>query len=135
MASKRKGITSDAHRIAAARRRAAVLELRKGGATFEQIGQELGYANRSGAYQAFQKALRDIPKAAAEEMRAVEQERLDAMHLAVWQRALRGDSTAIAQVLDIMKTWARLFGLNVATDGVLEVVVQKAFVGVPIEEL
>jgi len=135
MASKRKGITSDVHRIAAARRRAAVLELRKGGATFEQIGQQLGYANRSGAYQAFQQAIRDIPKEAADEMRAVEQERLNAMHLAVWNRALRGDVQAIGTVLGIMQARARLFGLFIETQSTPPLVVQKGFLGIPIEEL
>lgn len=135
MASKRRGITSDAHRIAAARRRAAVLELRKGGATFEEIGRRLGYANRSGAYQAFQKALRDIPKAAAEEMRAVEQERLDAMHTAIWERALRGDAQAIDTVLGIMQARARLFGLNINVQSTPTGAVQKAFLAIPIQEL
>lgn len=134
MGRKHQGCTSDARRVAAAERRARVLALRKTGATYRDIALAEGMSP-GGAFKAVQQAIRDIPKEAAEEMRAIEEQRLDNMHTAIWERALRGDAQAIDTVLRIMQARARLFGLNKEAEGTLAPVAQKAFLAIPIEEL
>jgi len=134
MAGKHKGATNDARRVAAAERRARLLALRKTGATYRDIAQAEGISP-GGAFKAVQQAIRDIPKEAAEEMRAIEEQRLDNMHAAIWNRALRGDTQAIGTVLSIMQARARLFGLNMESYVVPPVTVQKAFLSIDLEEL
>ena len=86
MTRKRKGATGDAHRVTAARRRAAVLERRMAGQTFEEIAAALGYSNRSGAYRAFQRAVAEVTAERAAEMRSLEGARMDAALVGIWNR-------------------------------------------------
>ena len=80
---------SDAKALALAERRQRVMALRRGGASFPQIGRDLGI-NQATAYRDFQRALKDIPKEAATEALAVELQRLDVMFSAIWPRAYGG---------------------------------------------
>ena len=50
--------------------------------------------------------------AAADEFRALEQVRLDALQFALWARAEQGDLVAVDCVLKIMERRARLLGLD-----------------------
>ncbi len=88
------------------------LELRKAGATFDQIAKALGYANAGGAYKVVQAGLRAVVQQPADEVRQLEVERLDAMLRALWPDAMAGKWLAIDRCLGIMDRRARLLGLD-----------------------
>lgn len=83
-------------------RRARALELHLAGATYDTIAQAVGYASRSGAYQAVQEALTraDASPVLAENVQA-ELARLNAMLTGLWPKARRGDLQAVDRVLKI----------------------------------
>jgi len=92
------------------------LALRKAGATYDQIAEKTGLA-REGARLAVSRALKGLAAAtteAAEEVRQLELDRLDAMLLGLWQKAQRGDAQAIDRVLRIQERRAKYLGLDVA---------------------
>jgi hypothetical protein len=90
-----------------------VLELRRAGATFDDIAVRLGFANKSGAWQAYKRALdRTLVDAGADELRAIEADRLDRLQQRVWVLALGGDLPAVNVMLRIMERRARLLGLD-----------------------
>lgn len=63
--------------------------LRRAGVTYEQIAEQLGYKDASGARYAFLRGLRRIaPPDTVEEARALELDRLDRLHMAWWPRAV-----------------------------------------------
>jgi hypothetical protein len=96
-----------------AARWARALELRKAGASFQQIADQLGYAGPSGAYQAVMSALDATLREPGESVRTLELERLDRMTLGLWQGAIAGEYQAVDRVLKIMDRRARLLGLDV----------------------
>lgn len=57
------------------------LELRRHGLGYDQIAVQMGWRNRSSAYDAVQRALADSAYEAAEEVRAIEAARLDDLTL------------------------------------------------------
>lgn len=91
------------------------LELRKAGATFDQIAQRLGYANAGGAYKIVQAGLRATIQQPADEVRQLEVERLDAMFRVLYQKVLAGEKDAprAAEVaMQVMRRRADLLGLD-----------------------
>jgi hypothetical protein len=88
-----------------------VLELRKAGATFRAIGQQVGF-NDSRAHAFYKRAMRGIIVDDVEDIRALETERLDAMLLVCWAKACEGDLGAVDRVLRVMERRARLLGLD-----------------------
>lgn len=106
------------------------LELRKGGATFEQIAQALGYADRSNAHKAVRRAMRETIQEPADEVRRVEVERLDVLLKALWPKALStGDkqqARAVEQCLSIMARRSALLGLDAPSRRVVEIVTEDA---------
>ena len=93
-------------------REVKVLELRRAGLTWQRIAEEVGYADHSGAYAAYKRAMKRVLQQPAEELRNAELDRLDRLQLAVWQKAMRGESNAINSILRIMERRARLLGLD-----------------------
>jgi hypothetical protein len=102
-------------RLSAHDRRLEVLRLRKAGKDFREIAAEVGYAGPSGAYQAFEAAMRETLREPADQVRALELERLDAMLRAVWPSALEGELRSIETVLRLMDRRARYLGLDAPT--------------------
>ncbi len=104
----------------AAWRRARAVELAVEGHTYEEIARDVGYANRGTAYRVVQQALGQRVEDGVDELRRLEQERLDALQAGVWERALAGDPTAVRAALRIIESRCRLLGLQVgdrALDG------------------
>lgn len=99
-------------RAVAAAKRVRVVEAVAGGATYEQAARQAGYANRSGAYKAFWKAIDGQEVDAVEDHRALELARLDALQVAFWERAMTGDVKAADMVLRIIQQRSRLLGLD-----------------------
>lgn len=98
--------------VADAERRAKAISLRKAGATFEQIAQQVGYSDKSAAYNAVQVALQHLEREPAEELLTLELARLDDMQLALASRVRGGDEKAIMAALAVMDRRARYLGLN-----------------------
>lgn len=94
-----------------------VMEMVVGGYTFRRIAEILGYADGSSAHRAYKRGLQKTIRPAADEVRALEEERLD--HLTrVWlPKALGLDGNApnrqAAEVmLKVMDRRARMFGVD-----------------------
>ncbi len=93
------------------------LDMRKSGATYDQIGAALGITTQ-GAYKAIIRSLRRLNEKNAEdssELRRLEVERLDKMLAAIWNMVIIGDQGAIDRALKISERRARLFGLDAPT--------------------
>ena len=101
----------DGRKIDKAERRRKALELRKAGATYEQIGQQLG-CNRGNAHKDVTEAIQDIYREPAEAVLQLEIGRLDVMLLGVWSKAKAGDCQAIDRVLRIQERRAAYLGLD-----------------------
>ncbi|EWS99639.1 hypothetical protein N865_21725 [Intrasporangium oryzae NRRL B-24470] len=99
----------------AAARRARAVELRTQGWTYQQIADELGYANRGAVYQAVSKALQGRTHEAVDSLRDLETARLDALQHGVWDRAMNGDVEAARAALRIIVARCRLLGLDAAS--------------------
>jgi hypothetical protein len=99
-------------RAQTAYRRTRVVELVADGANYDKAAREVGYANRSGAFKAFWKALGEREAEAVDTHRALELTRLDALQRAVWEQAESGDVRALEAVLKIMDRRAKLLGLD-----------------------
>ena len=91
------------------------IELRRAGASFDQIARQLGYANKSVAYNAVSRALKRTMASMsldADAYRQLTMDRLDAMLLGVWRSATQGDVQAISAVLRIEERRANMLGLD-----------------------
>jgi len=106
---------SSPRRIQAKERQRQALELRKAGATYEDIASKLRYASATGAHKAVVRAMQAIIEEPAQEVRKIEIERLDRMLLSVWGQVRDGNLGAIDRVLRIMERRARLLGLDAPT--------------------
>jgi hypothetical protein len=116
-------------RLSVADKRRKALELRKAGASFDSIAQELGFANKGGAYKAVMAALDSTVREPANEVRKLELERLDRLFLVVWPRALAGDTKALDRCLQIMRQRGSLEGLNIDKLALTDPTGEKEFSG------
>jgi len=99
-----------------------VLKYRKGGLTFDQIAQKLGYAHESGARMAFKRAIeRTRDDALNAEMRELHRQRLEVALQAIWPDVTAGDLEAIKVMLKILERDAKLYGLDSPVKTELEV--------------
>lgn len=91
------------------------MELRKAGASYDQIARQMGYAQKSGAHHAVMRALKAALQArdeSAAEMREMEAQRINAYLLGIYQKATHGDPRAIEVALKLSERMAALFGLD-----------------------
>src|SRR5579863_52589 len=88
-----------------------VLALRTQGWTLKQIGEQEGVSNVR-IHQLIVIALAQLVSEPGEEMRRLEQARLDDLQTAMWERAMNGDYAAIDRCLAIMERRAKLMGLD-----------------------
>jgi hypothetical protein len=84
------------------------------GASFEDIAESLGYANRAGAHKAVMTAIESTLPVPAAQVRELELKRLDRLWLGVWDAATKGDFQAVDACLKIMKRRADFEGLDKA---------------------
>ena len=80
-------------------RAAVAVELRMAGADYDEIARELGFAGRSGAWTAVQRALRQRSASAVDRYRMVRYAELEDIHRRWWPAALAGDLSAMGRVL------------------------------------
>lgn len=102
-----------------------VLNLRRGGLTFDLIAQRVGYGNPSSAAQAYRRALKRIVYEEVESVRKVESDRLDLAQSAIWQGVTQGDIPSINTLLRIMQRRAALLGLDMPVKVQQEVTVHN----------
>jgi DNA-binding CsgD family transcriptional regulator len=105
--------------ITAAERQRRALELRKGGASLRAIGDALGcsYETARGDIAAALADLAAETRAEAEQLRALEVERLNAVMLGHWRAATTGgDADAARIVLRCIEQRVKLLGLAVQPD-------------------
>ena len=109
-------------------RRNFVLDLRKSGATYRQIAdaaiKRFGADDLPNGYDAryaYQDVARELDKLKAvvgdlaEDVRELEIQRLDALLLALWPQASKGNQGAVDRVLRIMERRSKLLGLDAPT--------------------
>jgi hypothetical protein len=125
--------------LSTAQRDAEAARLRTRHYTYEQIAEQLGFADRGHAYKAVERALKSITREPAEELRALELQRLDRLARAAEEvlerrhvhvsggNIVRDDETgesleddgptlqAIDRLLKIQARRAALLGLDSAT--------------------
>jgi hypothetical protein len=91
-------------------RAAVAVELRLAGADYDEIAQELGFANRSGAWKAVQRALRQRSATAVDRYRMTRYAELEDVHRRWWPSAVAGDLAAINRVLAASSERSTLVG-------------------------
>lgn len=111
-----KGQTSPT-RIRSSQRQAQALELRKAGATYQAIADQLGYASAGSARESVKSALDKAIREPAEELREMELERLDQLLLVHWPKAMAGDNVSFNNVMRLQNRIAELAGYDRATKG------------------
>ena len=99
-------------RVKATEKQRQALELRKAGASYDEIARKIGYSSKSGAYKSVTSALSKMLKEPAEELRTLEMARLDRLLVGVWSAATQGNQGAIDRVLRILERRAKLLGLD-----------------------
>ncbi len=98
------------HALAAARR-ARAIELISQGLPYEQVADELGYANKGTVHRLVHQALARETSRAAQQLQRVEAARLDALQVAIWDQATSGDVNAARAATRILLARCRLLGL------------------------
>jgi hypothetical protein len=93
-------------------REVKVLELRRAGLTWQRISEETGYADASGAYLAYKRAIKRTQQQPADELREQELDRIDRLQLALWPKAMKGDNASVNTIVRLMERRARLLGLD-----------------------
>lgn len=99
-------------RILAVTRQAQAVAMKAAGETYETIRLQLGYANRSGARKAVVTALNKQIAGPVDELRAVENQRLNAMYEGIKDKAEKGNIDAVHAGARLVEVSARLNGLN-----------------------
>ena len=98
----------------AAERRHRALDLRIAGATYRQIGQQLGVSYQT-AYRDVDESLSELAelqRGKAEKLREIELERLEKMTLGLWPKVRHGDEKAVRALVSVMDRRAKLLGLD-----------------------
>ena len=88
------------------------LELRVKGYSFQEIADELGYADSRMAHNVVRDELEAAGVESVEEMRQIEGLRLERVIRAIWPQVLREDLEAIKTVSQIVRLKTGLFGLD-----------------------
>lgn len=98
--------------IIAQERSLKALELRKAGATYENIAQMLGYSSKSTAFTAVNRLMQGTKREASKEAFEIEMRRLDDLFMTLWPLARQGELGAIDRCLRIMESRRKMMGLD-----------------------
>lgn len=94
------------------------LEMALAGASYDKIAQECGWKNRSSAFRAVERAMKDWAPVDNDDVRTLRERelaRLDRLQSAHWMRALQGDSRSTELCLRISDRRSKLLGLDMPT--------------------
>jgi len=89
-----------------------VLNFRRAGYTWQAIAEKTGYADHTGAYAAYKRAIQRTMQQPADELREQELDRIDRLQLAAWPQAMKGDVRSILAIARLMERRAKLLGLD-----------------------
>jgi AraC-like DNA-binding protein len=98
-----------------------VVKLRTNGKTFQEIADQLDYADPSGAYLAWQRAISRYPSEAVDEHRKIHLARLEALIGILWPKIEAGDLAAVQPFLAAMKREAEMLGIDAPKESKVEV--------------
>ena len=109
-------------------RRERAVRLALDGHSYDHIANELGYANRSGAWKAVNGALRARTSEAVDEYRELEIARLEALMASCFPKTVKGDLRAAEMCLKVIGAEVKLLGLDTldASDTKVESIVISA---------
>jgi len=102
-----------------------VVKLRRGGLTWDLIGERLS-VHPTTAQKAYERALARVVKDDVIAIRHIETERLDLAQSAIWGKVLQGDNASIQSLMRIMERRAKLLGLDQPTRIQAEVITYDA---------
>ena len=112
--------------IARRQKQIEAAHLRATGLSWREVAGRVGYSSaetaRVGAMHAIERATQE----ASDELVDMEIHKLDALHRAVWPKALDGDPKAVESVLRIMQRRSKFLGLDAAESRVAAAVEQAA---------
>lgn len=91
------------------------LELVKAGNSWREAARISGYSDVSNCHRAVKKLMDKRMVESVDELRALENERLDELALSVWDAARAGNWKAMENALRIMERRAKLNGLDAPT--------------------
>lgn len=106
-----------ARRVRGSVRRAQCMNLRRSGATYSEIGAQVGIS-RQAAFKHVKTEMLSLAEVASEDasaIRALEIDRLDRLQLGIWSSASTGHLGAIDRILKIMERRAKLLGIDSPT--------------------
>jgi hypothetical protein len=112
-------------RIEARDKRQWALRLRRAGVHYEDIAERVGYRDRRSAQRAVERELEVHSAEDVSAVRKIEVERLDAMLMAMWRKAINGDGWSVDRVLRIMERRSRLLGLDAPIRQQIEVITES----------
>jgi hypothetical protein len=99
------------NRALASWRKNRAVELAASGRTYQQIADELGYANRGTVHRIVREALEAEQTESVDLLREVEVRRLDALQDGLWDAAMAGDIDAVNACLRIILARIKVLGL------------------------
>lgn len=99
------------NRALASWRKTQAVRLAAAGRTYQQIADELGYANRGTVHRIVREALEAQQAQGVELLREVEVRRLDALQVSLWDAAMAGDIEAVTACLKIILARIKVLGL------------------------
>jgi hypothetical protein len=88
-----------------------IVDLRAKGRSVEMIAEEMDL-NEAMVRRSLTKAMQGLSSESVEELRALENLRIDRMFLPVYERAVQGDLRAIDRAVLLMERRARMMGLD-----------------------
>ena len=99
-------------RLRGRERQMAAVELRKQGASLDEIAKALGYASRGSVHHAITAVIERWDAEAVPDLIKLEAARLDTMQRALAPKVLAGNPEAIRAALRVMDRRAKLYGLD-----------------------
>ncbi len=104
--------------IQAVDKQVMALKLRQTGMEYDEIARQLGYKSPSAAWAAVKSALKKTLQEPADELRRIEDQRLNDAQLSIWAAVKRGNLQAIDRYLRISKARRELWGLDLGQPSV-----------------
>jgi hypothetical protein len=98
-----------------------VIKLRTEGKTYDAIAKELGYADASGARDAWLRAMARYPSEAAEEYRKINMTRLEASIAILWPKIQAGELKAFPHFMAAIKEEGDILGIYAPKESRVEV--------------
>ncbi len=107
--------------VLARQRDLKAIELRLAGYTFQQMAEQMGFKDHSQAYRCWARAMASQVAENVDELRQLEDARLDALWAPMFTKAKAGNHLAVDRCLMIMARRARLWGLDAPVKRFVEV--------------